>query len=420
MKCLDAASSHDYIDTVRINLNRTVMNKLHRIFTAALVTLTLHSFANTCPALSGEVMIGKSPGTDFTTITEAVEALNCGGVSGPVNFKIESGTYNEKVVLSTITGVSAFNPIKFESLSGNNEDVVITYAGGDAAFVISSSNISLENITVSHTQGTYGNCLRVEGKASNLNFRSVIFDGIENAEGGTKDATVYFTSAGSKSDVVFTDCEINYGSIGISKCGMSTDAPDSKTAISGSLFFGQSEAGLALANEDAPLITNNVVSTITAAKSFRAIALNNVSNGAIINKNIISAGEGAEGLVMNNCMASATEPGQINNNNISINGATAGLGIHLTGNTDNQIFNFNRVKLAVNATDATAQGYYRNTSTGTNVNMMNNLFVDTNTGSYTILGNSYKDFFNQLPSQSNPSVSASANSFSMEKVVGIK
>jgi hypothetical protein len=66
------------------------MNKLNRIFTAVLVILSLHSFASTCPALSGELIIGKSQGTDFTTITEAVEALNCGGVSGPVSFKIES------------------------------------------------------------------------------------------------------------------------------------------------------------------------------------------------------------------------------------------------------------------------------------------------------------------------------------------
>ena len=52
--------------------------------------------------------------------------------------------------------------------------------------------------------------------------------------------------------------------------------------------------------------------------------------------------------------------------------------------------------------------------------MMNNIFIDMNTGVYTIIGNSYKDFFNQLPSQSNQALSASANSFSMEKVSSIK
>jgi hypothetical protein len=52
--------------------------------------------------------------------------------------------------------------------------------------------------------------------------------------------------------------------------------------------------------------------------------------------------------------------------------------------------------------------------------MTNNIFFDLNTGSYTILGNSYKDFFNQLPGQSNADMSASANAITVEKVSPIK
>ena len=129
------------------------------------------------------------------------------------------------------------------------------------------------------------------------------------------------------------------------------------------------------------------MSTILNDKGFKAISLDNVSNRVVVSRNILNTASGATGLAMNNCMAKATEPGQINNNTVSINGNTDALGICLTGSTDNQIFNFNRVKLTVNTAEASVQGYYKNTSNGNNINMMNNIFIDMNTGVYTIIGN---------------------------------
>jgi hypothetical protein len=84
------------------------------------------------------------------------------------------------------------------------------------------------------------------------------------------------------------------------------------------------------------------------------------------------------------------------------------------------VLNFNRIKLTINGTQTATQAYYRNQGTGNNINMMNNIFYDLNTGSYTIVGNTYKDFFNQLPSQSNPSLSVSANGIMVEKVTPVK
>lgn len=55
-----------------------------------------------------------------------------------------------------------------------------------------------------------------------------------------------------------------------------------------------------------------------------------------------------------------------------------------------------------------------------NINLTNNILYDLNTGGYTIIGNTYNDYFNQLPSQGNPSLSASANGVMIEKVSPIK
>ncbi len=397
------------------------MNKLKTIIGAAVITLSLNSFAGDCPALSGQFTIGKGENADFSSIADAANALKCGGVTGPVKFLLEDGTYNERMVLSSIAGSSAFNTVTFESKSGNNADVIISYASADATVVLNGTSfVNFENLTIDHKNSTYGSSMRVDGKASNLSFKSVVFDGVEVTRAGSNSATVLFTASAAKSDVSFTDCEINNGSVGISKGGNTADAMDTKTSISGTLFFNQYESGLALTNEDAPVITNNVVSTLSTYSSFKAMNLDNVANNVVISNNIINAANGSYGVAMNNCAGKTTNLGQINNNSIAVGGKGETYGLYLTGNSDNQVLNFNRVKLTINGNQSATQAYYKNTGSGNNINMVNNIFYDLNTGGYTILGNTYKDVFNQLPSQSNPTLSVSANGIMIEKVTPIK
>src|SRR5690606_17421376 len=99
------------------------------------------------------------------TIKEALEALKCGGVSGPVSFNIEKGIYKERMAIASIKGASVSSPITFESRSGSNTDVVIVYTAGDATLNMNGSSfISFENLTIDHKTAVYGNCVRVDGK----------------------------------------------------------------------------------------------------------------------------------------------------------------------------------------------------------------------------------------------------------------
>lgn len=396
------------------------MTKLTTLFGAALLSLSFTAQAGDCPALSGQYTIGKED-ADFGTVSEAVNALKCGGVSGPVTFQIADGTYNEKVTLSSIPGASAFNTVTFESESGNNAGVIITNTTSDATLALNGTSwVTFENLTIDHKDATYGNSLRVDGKASHLTFKSVVFDGIETTKEGANNAVINFSASAPKSEIAFEDCEVNNGSTGISKAGMSTESPDTKTTITGTLFFNQYEAGLALSNEDAPSVTNNVVSSLTTFKGYKAISLDNASNNLMVSNNIVNAANGTYGLALNNCGGKATNLGQITNNSIAVGGNADAYGLYLSGNTDNQVLNFNRVKLTINGAQAANQAYYRNAGSGNNVNMLNNIFYDLNTGGYTIIGNTYKDHFNQLPGQSNPALSVSANGIMIEKVSPIK
>jgi hypothetical protein len=90
--------------------------------------------------LTGTYTIGA--GGDYATFTGAVTSLNSNGVSGPVIFNVEDGTYNEQIVIGPITGSSLSNTITFQSQSGNATNVVLTHA---AVGVNDNYTILLEN-----------------------------------------------------------------------------------------------------------------------------------------------------------------------------------------------------------------------------------------------------------------------------------
>ncbi|MES2621981.1 MAG: hypothetical protein V4615_14115 [Bacteroidota bacterium] len=397
------------------------MNRLKNIFGVALLAISLNSSAADCPALSGEFTIGASENADFASMNDAVNALKCGGVAGPVIFLLEDGTYSERVVLSAVNGASAFNTITFESKSGNNADVKISHGASDATMVLNGATyVSFENLTIDHKSSTYGSSMRVDGKSSNLSFKGVVFEGVEVSRTGSNSATVHFADNAPITEISFEDCEINNGSVGIYKGGKNADVMDTKTSISGTLFFNQYESGLSLTNEDAPLITNNVISTLSSFPTFKAINLDNVANNVIISNNIVNAANGSLGLAMNNCTGQGTSLGQITNNSFAVGGNGETFGVYLSGNTDNQVLNFNRIKLTINGDQKANQGFYKNAGSGNNINLTNNILYDLKSGGYTIIGNTYKDHFNQLPSQSNPSLSVSANGIMIEKVTPVK
>src|SRR5688500_14305667 len=154
-----------------------------------LLVMTVKSFAADCPSLSGEFTIGKGESADFASINDAINALKCGGISGPTTFLLEDGTYNERIVLSAIPGASAFNTLAFESKSGNNADVIISYGSSDATMVMNGTSfVTFENLTIDHKNSTYGNALRADGKVSNLRFKGVVFDGVEVSRTGSNSA----------------------------------------------------------------------------------------------------------------------------------------------------------------------------------------------------------------------------------------
>ncbi|MBS1625525.1 MAG: hypothetical protein JST83_15970 [Bacteroidetes bacterium] len=392
------------------------MATIKTLFAALLIAPAMTVLAGDCNPLSGELKISKDDG-DYASIDEAVSALKCGGVNGPVTFLLADGQYNERIDLSYIQGASAQNTITFESARGNNSDVVLASTSPDVPYTVRLNNasyISFENLTIENKTGNTGNTVRLDGPTRNITFKNVVLNGNERPATGANSAVIYSTSDAAKSNISFEDCEVNNGSVGLYKGG-ATEA-DTRTSVTGTLFFNQYESAISLTGENAPVLSNNVISTVSNYKNYKAISLDKVTGNLIVSNNVVNAVNGTYGLAMNNCEGLANNFGSVTNNSLNVGGSSAMYGLYLTGTTDNIVFNFNRVKLTPGGASASNQAYYKNTGSGQNINLLNNIFFDLNTGGYTILGNTYKDFFNQLPSQSNSSLSVSANGIMIEKV----
>jgi len=101
--------------------------------------------------LSGTYTIGGS-GSNYTTISAATLALQTAGISGPVNFVINSGTYNEAVSLvGPVYGTSPTNTITFDG--GNASSSIVTSSSSSLpAFMVSGvSYVTVKNLTVTNT-----------------------------------------------------------------------------------------------------------------------------------------------------------------------------------------------------------------------------------------------------------------------------
>ena len=382
-------------------------------------TITALFFATTTMAdpMNGEYTIGATG--DFKSINAAVQALEQNGVSGPVWMMLEKGNYNERFSIGAIKGANAMNIITFESKTANNDDVVIETPSSTTDYLLlikDGSYLAFENITLENSASNYGNVVRIEGESNNISFKGVKLNGVEGARSGANNAVVYCNPTGKKNGYTFDDTEFNNGSYGLYKVAESASL---QTLISGSLFFNQYEGGIKLSNETSPVLSNNVISSLSNFAEFKAVDLDRCNSTAVITNNIINAANGRYGIYMNDCTGSASNYSNINGNSISVGGKEAIYGVYVNGTTDNQLINFNRIKLTIDTKQADNQAYYKNASNGTNVNLTNNLFYDLTTGGYTIIGNTYKDFFNQLPSNSG-FLSVSANGITIEKVTPIK
>lgn len=322
--------------------------------------------------LSGTYIIDKTGTGDFLSFTAAIDSLISQGVSGPVVFNVNSGNYDEQLVIPSITGASAVNTITFQSTTLDSSSVVLLYGNVTSStlnYVVKLDGADyfiFNKITMTATTtSSYGRVLMLANNADYNTIQNCRLIGVTTTT-TTGSAYALISSSGTLSinnkalDNLFVDgnCGI-YGNFNAGNVGFE---------VRGNQFLGQYYYGVYFKNIEAPIINNNQFN-ITSA-SCTGIYLEACNKSTEIQNNTIYCGNGGYGLYFVNCVGNTIQKGNIINNFISVKGTSTGYGIYFTGVGFYNLFN-NSIYVSSQGTSA---AFYN--ITGSNLDIKNNIFAN--------------------------------------------
>ncbi|MCF8294560.1 MAG: right-handed parallel beta-helix repeat-containing protein [Bacteroidales bacterium] len=172
-------------------------------------------------AMFGTYTVGATG--DFLTITEAAQALMVNGICDDVIISITPGTYNESVMLNDVVGVGPNATITFQSSTGVNTDVIVTFTGTSAinyVFQITSADyVTIQNMTLTNTaSATYGKVFSLTGGSDHITINNNLINSITGSSSSA--AGIYAT--GLNNYLTISNNTIKYGYYGIYAYGSSS------------------------------------------------------------------------------------------------------------------------------------------------------------------------------------------------------
>lgn len=341
-------------------------------------------------ALNGVYTVGGAS-ANFPTIASATNALNNFGVCGPVEMKINTGTYTEQVTLNTISGASPVNTITFTSATGNAANVTIGYTSTTAAnylFKLSSSSyVTLKNLSFAPASATYAYGVVLDGSCSNNTIRNCIFT-IPSTATATTTGAIYGSVSGDKNR--FIGNTITNGYYGVYYRGTGTTALTDSCVIDSNTVTNAYYYGIYPYYTSNLKVRDNIVTRTTSGGTFYAMQTGYCDDALEILRNTItvSGAATAYGLYYYYCDGE-NAPALIANNKITMTGITStcyGLQPYYSNYSTNTMATIknNIVSVAGSSTVYGLRNYYAG-----NINILNNTFYSNSTGSTNYAGYIY-------------------------------
>lgn len=337
---------------------------------------------NASAQLSGNYTIGGLT-PDYATIPDAVSALQTQGVSGPVVLNIRPGTYPGKVDIAAVSGVSATNTITFQSENGDSTGVIITDSSSSSTanytfHVLGTDYLIVKKVTITRTGTNANSCVISIGADSRyLQILNCIIE--SNIASGTNlsSAQVYFPlGTANDSSVIFSNNIFRGGSYGIYIQGQfSTPMP--LTQIKNNRFISQSSRAIQLTFLLSPVISGNTISPTTTSTTFRGIILRKVNGDYKITENRITGSYGNP-IHLDTCNGNPGSAALVANNFIQTIGTGAVRGINVNFCAYLNVYH-NSVNINTNSTTG-ASFYIADNGLSTNINVKNNIFVNSGGG----------------------------------------
>ncbi len=123
--------------------------------------------------IHGDFIVGVSAEADFESLGDAIRHISS-GVDGPVNLRLENGTYDEVVVVPAIPGLSENNFLTIESQSGCAEDVLIASDDYDEYLDFATLTRNPNEGVFNLDGASYVRLRNLSFSTSNLDFPSVV------------------------------------------------------------------------------------------------------------------------------------------------------------------------------------------------------------------------------------------------------
>ncbi len=336
-------------------------------------SLVFTGFKTAIPA--GTYVVGPSSSADYHSIDSVLTDINTYGICGAVVLNIETGTYNSRIVLNAVNGVSATNTLTIQSLTGDSSDVIINYtASGTNPAAVSLANMQYATINALtfNITGTPSKAVAYWGNTDHNTIKSCVF----NLPASTLSSIYgfYFNSSSVKYNS-FVDNKVVNGYYSVyARGGGSTDLGKGNQFI-GNQFLNTRYYGIYLYYQDSTIIRRNTISSINMGSYARGIYSNYSDNAIIDGNNIhLSNTSYSYGMYLYSNDGSSSNPALITNNMINIQGGTGtSYGIYFSGSTYQKISNNS---IYIDGTSSNSRCLY--VSSGNHNEAKNNIFYATN------------------------------------------
>ncbi len=324
------------------------------------------------PRLTGAYTIGETL-RDFTSISDAVDALSKSGVCGPVVFSIDSGEYVEQVLIPKIPGSSATNTITFRSADNDSSKVLMKF----------SAPSSTTNYVVSLNGTEYITFNKMSFQALGYYDKTVI--STLNGAGHNTFTNNVFISQGDNlmyvagnspyqadSNIISNNHFIG-GDTQLTVSGTSSNFSSGNT-ITANIFEGNCYNSIVISGQKDLLFSDNTISGSRYGNDGVAMDISNCLENLIIEKNKFNVTANRD-LVNNisNCHGNELYPIIIRNNFISTYGSDYSRCLAISGSSYVKLVN-NNFNLRGNDT------YILTVSSTPNLDIYNNVFNSTHNG----------------------------------------
>jgi hypothetical protein len=346
--------------------------------------------------LAGTYTIG-GLNPDFETLTEAVDALNNGGISGEVIFNIRSGVYNEKVAIQAFKGTDCGRKVVFQSETGNREDVIIkSNSTADDNYIIQingAKGIVIRNLTI-HSEGneTSGKVIDLVDSVGCIEIRNNHLIGITSTSTDTRVSNAVIAMLDGQipvGTITVTSNLIENGSIGIFFGNRSPQ--DVEYLINKNEFINQSWIGVETQNLDNVEINGNLISDRGIRSDYNGIFIDNCDQIVHITNNEVRVKNGDSGIQFNGSTPPSGSHSVIGNNFILLSSTGDGYGINLSRSNRVKVYH-NTVHILENGTRGSAFRMWNGGSNSFDIDLKNNILINKGQG-YSLRSSSWNETF---------------------------